>query len=207
MKAAVRTVAIAGAGIGGLTLAIALRKLGIEAHVYERAAALHPVGAGLSLMPNAMLALRALGLDEAVAARGAIAQDTCGRLADGRVLQRFPIADVAREVGAPAVLLHRAELHAVLLDALGREHVTLGRTVTGYRDDGTAVAIASASAPSGASACTGSPSPPRPSGSATRAIRATGSSRASGGGTTRFARSSRAPRRSASCARTSAIDR
>lgn len=135
MADVVRRVAIAGAGIGGLTLAIALRKLDIDAHVYERAAELRPVGAGLSLMPNAMLALRAIGLDETIAAAGEAAQTSVGLRSDGVELSRIPIAEVAREVGSSAVLLHRADLHAALLDALGAEHVTLGRAAAGYRDE------------------------------------------------------------------------
>lgn len=135
MAASVGRVAIAGAGIGGLTLAIALRKMNIDAHVYERAAELRPVGAGLSLMANAMLALRAIGLEESIAAMGEAAQTSVGLRSDGAELSRFPIAEVASEVGASAVLLHRADLHGALLDALGREHVTLGRAATGYRDD------------------------------------------------------------------------
>ncbi len=135
MAASVGRVAIAGAGIGGLTLAIALRRLNIDAHVYERAAELRPVGAGLSLMANAMLALRAIGIEESIAAMGEAAQTSVGLRSDGAELSRFPIAEVASEVGASAVLLHRADLHAALLDALGAEHVTLGRAATGYRDD------------------------------------------------------------------------
>lgn len=137
----VRKVAIAGAGIGGLTLAIALRRMNIEAHVYERAPELRPVGAGLSLMANAMLALRAIGLEETVAKGGEAAQTSFALRADGAELSRFPIAEVAKEVGASAVLLHRAELHAALLDALGAAHVTLGRAASGYRDEGGEAAL------------------------------------------------------------------
>jgi len=135
MADSVSRVAIAGAGIGGLTLAIALRRLGIDAHVYERAAELRPVGAGLSLMANAMLALRAIGLDETIGAAGEAAQMSVALRSDGVELSRIPIAQVAREVGSLAVLIHRADLHAALLAALGAEHVTLGRAAKGYRDE------------------------------------------------------------------------
>ncbi len=55
------SVAIAGAGIGGLTLAAALGRRGVLVRVLERAPSLRPAGAGLIVQPNAMLALRALG--------------------------------------------------------------------------------------------------------------------------------------------------
>ncbi|HEX6275775.1 MAG TPA: FAD-dependent monooxygenase, partial [Polyangiaceae bacterium] len=59
-------VAIVGAGIGGLVLARSLERAGIDAVVFERAAALAPVGAGLLVQTGALLALRTLGLDVAV---------------------------------------------------------------------------------------------------------------------------------------------
>lgn len=61
---------IAGGGIGGLTAASALRQAGIDATVYERAAELREVGAGIALASNAMKALAYLGLAEQVAAYG-----------------------------------------------------------------------------------------------------------------------------------------
>jgi 2-polyprenyl-6-methoxyphenol hydroxylase-like FAD-dependent oxidoreductase len=53
---------IGGAGIGGLTTAIALRRAGIEATVFERAGEIKEVGAGILLAANAVQALRELGL-------------------------------------------------------------------------------------------------------------------------------------------------
>ena len=59
-------IAVIGAGIGGLAAACALRQRGIETQVYERAAELGEVGAGLQLGPNAVKVLRALGLEPAL---------------------------------------------------------------------------------------------------------------------------------------------
>jgi 2-polyprenyl-6-methoxyphenol hydroxylase-like FAD-dependent oxidoreductase len=61
-----RPVVVAGAGIAGLTLALALARRGVAVRVYERAAALEEVGAGLQLAPNASRALDALGLGPAL---------------------------------------------------------------------------------------------------------------------------------------------
>ena len=64
------SIVIAGAGIGGLTLAIALQRRGIPVRVLERTRTLSPVGAGLTLQPNAMAVMQALGLTDAVIAAG-----------------------------------------------------------------------------------------------------------------------------------------
>ena len=59
-------VAIIGGGIGGLTAAIALSRAGVEVRVYEAAAELREIGAGVALHPNAMRVLRAIGVEDAV---------------------------------------------------------------------------------------------------------------------------------------------
>ena len=61
-----RTAAVVGAGIGGLAAGIALRKAGCDVTVYERADELRPLGAGLSIWPNGVRALRSLGLGAVV---------------------------------------------------------------------------------------------------------------------------------------------
>ena len=55
-------VIIVGAGIGGLTAALSLRQAGIDVHVYEQAAVLREIGAGLLIGPNAVKVLHRLGL-------------------------------------------------------------------------------------------------------------------------------------------------
>jgi 2-polyprenyl-6-methoxyphenol hydroxylase-like FAD-dependent oxidoreductase len=126
-------VVIAGAGIGGLTAAIALARAGIRVRVLERASAIHPAGAGLALQPNAMTVLARLGLDDAVAAAGAALSRAALLDPSGRHLgpeTRFE--RIFKTPAARVVALHRARLHDVLLAAAGSGVVRTGVRVTGY---------------------------------------------------------------------------
>src|SRR5512133_30118 len=95
------TVAIAGAGIGGLTLAIALRRRGVPVTVLERASELKPAGAGIALGPNALERLR---LRSAIVGAGASIGRSAILDSDGRVLgDELDVAPLQREIGAPVV--------------------------------------------------------------------------------------------------------
>jgi 2-polyprenyl-6-methoxyphenol hydroxylase-like FAD-dependent oxidoreductase len=126
---------VAGAGIGGLTLAAALVRRGAAVRVLERAERLAPVGAGITVQPNAMLALARIGLAERVAEAGERIESTAILDERGRVLSSMAMGEVARAVGQPAIAIHRARLHEVLLEAVGEGVVVTGRPVTGYRDE------------------------------------------------------------------------
>ncbi len=95
--------------------------------MFEQAEELHPLGAGLSIWPNGVHALRALGLG-AVAEQGPRGGGAL-RSADGSVLARFDPELIAERYGAPLVGLHRADLHQALIDGLGAERVRLGARV------------------------------------------------------------------------------
>jgi 2-polyprenyl-6-methoxyphenol hydroxylase-like FAD-dependent oxidoreductase len=133
-----RRAAVVGAGIGGLASAIALRRAGWEATVFERAPELRPLGAGLSIWPNGVRALRALGLgaieQAATPSGGAL------RRADGSVLGQFDPAAIAARYGAPLIGVHRADLHRLLAGALEEETVQLGADVV--ETDGSGVRLA-----------------------------------------------------------------
>ena len=119
MTGAIR-IAIAGAGIGGLCTALALRRRGFAVEVYEQAAQLGEVGAGLQLSPNGTRVLRRLGLEAALqpwvceAARKEVRH-----YASGRRWKLFDLgADCRARFGAPYWMVHRGDLHRVLLQAL-----------------------------------------------------------------------------------------
>jgi 2-polyprenyl-6-methoxyphenol hydroxylase-like FAD-dependent oxidoreductase len=126
---------VIGGGIGGLTAAIALRSAGFRVEVHERAAQLAAVGAGITIQPNALLALRRLGLGERVERAGVKLRMGALLRADGAPISHMPpalVERIEREVGAGIVGIHRATLHAILRDELGADALQLGRTCCGF---------------------------------------------------------------------------
>ncbi|MDY7231696.1 FAD-dependent monooxygenase [Hyalangium rubrum] len=130
-----RTILIAGAGIGGLTLGVALRRAGFSVRVFERAATLRPIGAGITMQANAMLAFRTIGVDAAVAAAGHVMQRGSIQDQQGRTLGTMLVGEMAEELGAPMIAIHRARLQETLQEALGSESLTLGVKVVSFRDE------------------------------------------------------------------------
>jgi len=126
---------ICGAGIGGLTAAIALRKVGVDVTVYERVPEIRGIGAGISLWANAMKALRALGLADRIAARGFPLGKMLTKNRHGRVLNRMDVGAMSAAHGHASVCIHRADLQAELLAALPAGVVISGRGVIGVAPD------------------------------------------------------------------------
>jgi len=140
--AELKKVIIAGAGIGGLTTAVALRRAGVETVVLERRT--EPgrllTGGGFMLWHNAVLALRELKLDEAVAAAGQPI-DLHEFLDDhGRRLAAWPVGEAAERIGAPALALRRSDLNTVLMAEAG-DSVLLDAAVTGYEQHQDSVTV------------------------------------------------------------------
>jgi 2-polyprenyl-6-methoxyphenol hydroxylase-like FAD-dependent oxidoreductase len=113
-----RTAIVIGAGIGGLSTARALEQTGWEVAVYDQAPAFRPVGAGIGIAPNAVKAMRWLGLAERLQERGLRQTGMEIRLASGRQVAHLPATDIEARFGDPFLALHRAELHRILLDSL-----------------------------------------------------------------------------------------
>ncbi len=134
-------VLIVGAGIGGLTAAIALRRVGVDAVVLERAPELREVGAGISLWPNAINAYRRLGVGASVEATGARVGDSTIRDWRGRSLHRSSSDLVEARFGAPLIMIRRAALHTILRDALEPDAVRLGTTCVSIDQDQTGVRV------------------------------------------------------------------
>ena len=115
-----RTVVIAGAGIGGLTAAIALAQRGFRVSVIEQAERLEAIGAGIQLSPNASRVLIGLGLGERLAPYVVAPQAlNVMNARTGRVLARAPLGDAAaKRYGAPYWVIHRGDLHTVLRETI-----------------------------------------------------------------------------------------
>ncbi|KLI08912.1 salicylate hydroxylase [Mycolicibacterium conceptionense] len=133
-------VAVVGAGIGGLTAALALRANGIDATVYEQAHELKALGAGVSIATNGSRILTTLGVGDAVAAiAGPVTHYQF------RTWQAEPIAGEPSTLGfgdpARTWCLHRGEFQRVLAEALPAEALRLGRSCVGATEHGDGVRV------------------------------------------------------------------
>src|SRR5215470_2847480 len=120
-------IAIVGGGVGGLAAALALERRGAEIVVCEQSPALNEIGAGLNLSPNALKALRALGVEDAVIARGSESDFLIIRSwKSGRIISRMRRGAFRQQFGAPNLSVHRADLLDVLRRALKTVDFRLG---------------------------------------------------------------------------------
>jgi salicylate hydroxylase len=130
-------VAIIGGGIGGLTAANALSRAGIEVMVYEAAAELKEIGAGVALHPNAMKVLRAIGVEENVRRVAGRSQwQVMRNWKTGRIIGKTSRQQQVASFGIQGATVHRADLLDVLAGALPAGLVTLGRRCTQVWPDG-----------------------------------------------------------------------
>ncbi len=125
-----RHIAVSGAGIAGLTVALSLARSGHDVHIYEAAPRLEEVGAGIQLSPNAMHVLGKIGLDAALRARASQPEaiDILDGLTGSR-LNAIPLGPtIERRHGAPYLVIHRAALQSILLDAVA-DHPAIALTL------------------------------------------------------------------------------
>lgn len=130
---------IAGAGIGGLTASLTLARLGWRVSLFEKADILEEAGAGLQISPNASAILQGLGLNAPLQAMSfAPATIRLRRASDGSTLTALPVSGAEKRWGAPYLLIHRADLQKLLLDAVLRHpNITLrlGCQATGFSQE------------------------------------------------------------------------
>jgi salicylate hydroxylase len=138
-------IAIVGGGIGGLTLALALRQRGFEPDVYEQASELAEIGAAVALSANSTRELRRLGVLDAVTAVSTEPGELIYRdWRSGRRIAAHPVHErltYQRLYGAPYCGIHRADLQRVLSLALSGVGLNLDHKLTGVRDFGGATSL------------------------------------------------------------------
>ena len=134
------SLAIVGAGMGGLAAAATLRRLGMDAQVYEQARSFARIGAGIQMMPNSMKVLRAIGVEQRLRRTSFAPRSHLNRVWDsGEVTRELPMPEGL--YGAPYLCMHRGDLHDALLSVLPKEIVHLDKRLVGLDQAGGRVTL------------------------------------------------------------------
>jgi 2-polyprenyl-6-methoxyphenol hydroxylase-like FAD-dependent oxidoreductase len=148
---------IVGAGIGGLTLGLALQASGIHCRIFESAAEIRPVGVGINLLPHATKELAALGLEDALARAAIATQDATFFNRFGQLIYQEPLGRAAG-YEHPQFSIHRGDLQMVLLDAFraraGRDRLYVNHHCVAAEQDESGVSVHFLDGPGGASRST-----------------------------------------------------
>ena len=140
------TIAIVGAGIGGLTAAALLQRRGYDVQVYEQAKKFARVGAGIQQSANAVRVLREIGLEQTLRDIAFQPKSWNNREWDtGSVKYELPLGDAFEaRYGAPYLLLHRGDLHSALFNAVDPARIHLDMPLAGLdaHEDGVLLSFA-----------------------------------------------------------------
>ncbi|MEI7803985.1 MAG: FAD-dependent monooxygenase [Hyphomicrobiales bacterium] len=124
------SVAVVGAGMGGLAVAATLRQVGIDVQVYEQAARFARIGAGIQMMPNSMKVLRGIGVEERLRKTAFAPYSHLNRVGDtGEVTRELPMPESL--YNAPYLCMHRADLHGALASAVPADIIHLNKKLVG----------------------------------------------------------------------------
>jgi salicylate hydroxylase len=135
-------IAIVGGGLAGLAAANALKTFGVAAEVFETAPALGEIGAAVNASPQAVKALRAIGVGDAIAAVGHLSRGIYTRnMQTGEFLEFNDRFKAAERFGAPYYTFHRADLLDALAGGLDRSTIHLGHRLTGLEERRDRVAL------------------------------------------------------------------
>src|ERR1700737_2147874 len=143
---------IVGAGIGGLTLGLALHAAGIPCRIFESAAAIRPIGVGINLLPHATKELAALELEQALARVAIETTDATFFNRFGQLIYQEPLGRAAG-YEHPQFSIHRGDLQMVLLDAfrarVGGDRLTTSHHCIGVEQDEAGVNVTFSDGPGG----------------------------------------------------------
>jgi FAD-dependent urate hydroxylase len=138
-----KRVVVVGAGVGGLTSALALARAGVDVEVHEKFAHIQERATGFTLWSYAIKLLLDLGLDDPERI-GQPIEFTEIHNQDGRLIEEMPVGEVSRQLGAPSCDVRRPDMQRALIELLGEERVKMGSEVVGVeqRDGGAEVLLA-----------------------------------------------------------------
>lgn len=133
---------VIGAGIGGLSAAVALKKAGIDCTVFEAVKEMKPVGAAISIWPNGVKCMQHLGMGDIIETYGGpmrfMAYKDHRR---GDTLTRFSLAPLVERTGGRPCPVSRTELQREMLNFWGHENVQFGKRVVSVREDAAGVTV------------------------------------------------------------------
>ena len=137
------TIAIVGAGIGGLAVSACLRKRGIETTIYEQTPAFARIGAGIQMSPNAMRVRYGIGVGEFIRRTEFEPPHWRNRDYDtGNLTNDHPLGpDAFDRSGVPYILMHRGDLHAALHGAVPEETICYAHTLVGIDQNDSGVTL------------------------------------------------------------------
>ena len=137
------SIAILGAGIGGLAASACLRKAGIETTIYEQAPAFARIGAGIQMSPNAMRVLYGIGIGDSIRATAFEPPHWRNRDHDtGNLTNDHPLGpDAYDRYGVPYLLMHRGDLHAELHGAVPDDTIRYDHKVAGIEQSDSGVTL------------------------------------------------------------------
>jgi len=134
------SIAIVGAGLGGLTAASTFRQAGFNVQVYEQAGRFTRLGAGIQMMPNSMKVLRRIGIEERVRATSFEPYSHLNRQWDtGEVMRELPMPESL--FSAPYLCMHRGDLHEALVSVLPADIIHRDKKLVGLDERGGRVTL------------------------------------------------------------------
>lgn len=133
---------VIGAGIGGLSAAVALKQSGIDCDVYEAVKEIKPVGAAISVWPNGVKCMAHLGMGDIMETFGGPLRRMAYRdFRSGENMTQFSLAPLIERTGSRPCPVSRAELQREMLDYWGRDSVQFGKRVTRCEEDADGVTV------------------------------------------------------------------
>src|SRR5699024_8297507 len=126
-------IVIIGGGIGGLATAVGLHKIGFKAHVYEQASNFKPLGTGIGIGSNAMLALNKLGVGEDVLNAGMPLHEQRFLDENSNIMNTIDFTLVKKKFGEENIAIERSDLHRALSAGLDSNYFHFNKKVNNFK--------------------------------------------------------------------------